>query len=206
MVLGGAAGLAAIALSITRPSASVARGPSAIDRAKVAYADRDFKRAEELLAGAEGPDADILRAKIRRDTGRVAEARDLFAKVLKQDPKNADAVQGLAQTYTALRQDEMAIPFWRRLCDLRPDAYSYRELALAQVRTKDTIGALTSIQKSLELDPAQQDLQVLLAEVAAGRADSATAGSSALAPRSSRRTPMIPDPTSHFPQPTWRRP
>lgn len=190
--------LAATGIVLLSPASdSREPGPGAIARAKTAYADRDFETAEKLIAPIHSPEADILRAKIRRETGRLSEARDLFI----QYPNDPEAVQGLAQCYTGLRQDTFAIAAWQKLTTLRPDdAYAWRELALAQARAKDMIGAMTSIQESLRLSPDQEDLHLLMNEAAMGKLDFEPPQ-----PTTQVRRNSLPDPyRDHLPRPDWR--
>ena len=84
-------------------------------QAQAAEAVRDYARAAErstselmkLVPGEILPKQAL--ADIYRDTGRYAQAADLYHRVVAADPANADAVLGWADSLVALNQTDQAI-------------------------------------------------------------------------------------------------
>ncbi len=143
-----------------------------LKEAKVAFVDGDFARAEKNLRTLSGNDARILLGRVLLERGRCDEASRIFGALLKEDPRSFEATCGLATASGRLGQGDLAVASWRRATELRStDARVWRELALGQREKGDSLGALSSAQRSLALDPDEGDLSGLLTELALGGAN-----------------------------------
>lgn len=152
-----------------------ARGMDRLALAKIAFADRDLRQAEQLLreALAVQPENGEVRAFLGRvllERGRPSDARTLYAALLKEDAKNVDALRGMAQSLKGLGQFDLALVYWHQAAEIRKDDASiWREMGLAQKEKGDLLGALGSIQQSLSIDPGQSDLSGMLSELASAK-------------------------------------
>lgn len=174
VLVGAASGIVVLG---SNSDSTVTRNVAAtrLDRAKVAFADRDYKKAEEiareyLTVSPNDVEARALLGRILVRRGRLNEARDLFTALLKDDPKHYEATRGLAEVYEGQGQADLAIMYWHRAAELRKDDPEiWREIGLAQYRKGDYLAALSSIQQSLALDPNQTDLSNIMTQVVTGK-------------------------------------
>lgn len=186
--------------------------------AKVAFAERDFTRAESLTheslrSSPDSREAKVLLGRILLERGRVAEARDLFAGLLKAQAEDVDALCGMGDALRKMGQGDLAITHFQRAARLRGnDPYIWKQLGMAQREKGDAMGALASFQKSLSLDGKQEDLLNLVSELAAAKQDipglsPGMPKSHGLDPKTLMPTvprPHVPDPNDHFPKPYWK--
>jgi tetratricopeptide (TPR) repeat protein len=93
--------------------------------------------------------------KVNANLDRMAdEARLKFQKALEADPKNREALQGLARLYTRLGDRERAVAMLRTLQQHYPnDHKTAYELALTHARFEDWASAETACQQALQGDP-----------------------------------------------------
>jgi len=175
--------------------------PDVLAQAKIAFAERDFAQAEKLAREAGEPGRLVLgRALLER--GRLLEARDVFAGLLREGPEDADALRGMGAALRGLGQSEAALGYLQRAARLRNSADDWKALGLAQRERGDALGALSALRQSLQLDPAQADLSSILGDLVTGK--DALAGTSPSAPRGFGLDPMNPrplDPDSLVPRP-----
>lgn len=145
--------------------------------AKIAFADRDFGRAESLTREAlrtapDSRDAKLLLGRILLERGRIAEARGLFAGLLKAQAEDVDGLCGMGEALRRMGQGDLAITHFQRAARLRGnDPYVWKQLGMAQREKGDAIGALASFQKSLSVDGKQEDLLNLVSELAVAKQD-----------------------------------
>jgi Flp pilus assembly protein TadD len=191
--------------------AAAATSVDPLAAAKVAFADRDYARAETLARAI--PGARALLGRILVERGRIAEARDLFSALLTDDPQDVDALRGMGTALLRMGQGDLAITHFQRAAKLRgSDPTIWKELGMAQREKGDSMGALASFQKSLSLDGKQEDLLNLLSELAAAKQDLPGLSTGmpkgrgpdpkSLAPTVPR--PYVPDPNDQFPKPYWK--
>jgi tetratricopeptide (TPR) repeat protein len=166
--VGGMAGAVVATACANPPGVRV----GAVDSARIAYADGLYGRCEELLrplveSGSAGREARLLLGRVFLVRGRADAAHALFSSLSKEDPNDADALAGLAEACTSLGKHEFASAAWHRVVALkRDDPLAYRGLGMALRRSGDAMGALSALQRSLALDPAQSDLSFLMSEIA----------------------------------------
>jgi Flp pilus assembly protein TadD len=177
--------------------------------AKVAFVDRRWDAAEELLRGVirdSGSDrsARVLLARVHLERGRAAEALEGFETVLRELPEDPEALRGAAGALRLLGRTEGALAKLRRALSGTPgDAALWRDLGLLHQERGEGLDAVAAFRKSLDLDPQQSDLGLRMAE---GLADRSSAPAPAPLPRGPAAPPRPPDPGSHYPQPPWRKP
>jgi Flp pilus assembly protein TadD len=88
------------------------------------------------------------------------EARMKFQKALEADPKNHDALQGLARLYTRLGDRERAVATLQTLLKHHPqDHKAAYELALTHARFEDWAGGVAACQKAIAGDPENRRYQ-----------------------------------------------
>jgi tetratricopeptide (TPR) repeat protein len=156
--------------------------------------------------GAKAVDS-LTRARRLLDAGRTSEAKGIFAELLKADPKNADAVRGMASALRDEGSDEAALPYWEQLTRLRPDDFAaHKNLALAAWRCGRDMEAMSAASAALSLAPeGDEALTELLTKLARAPSDpfGASAARSLPSPGGSTgaRLPQPPDPTRHLPTP-----
>lgn len=209
---------AGAAITLGSPGETRIRRPELdrLSQAKIAFAERDFARAEELLKDTADRGERLFLGRILLARGRLAEARAIFAAAFKEDAKNPEASRGLAAAYLALGQADLAVIYAERAANLlKDDPTVWRELGLAQEKKGDSMGALASFQRSLELDRDQADLNRLVQELLTGKNPfGETAGPGRRgphdppgirAPDPKSLVPRAPDPTRLLPQPDWNR-
>lgn len=95
---------------------------------------------------------------------RVADdARVKYQKVLEGDPKNKEALQGLARLYTRLVDRERAVATMQTLLKYHPDDHkSAYELALTHARFEDWQSGIAACSKALAADPENRRYQKTL--------------------------------------------
>jgi tetratricopeptide (TPR) repeat protein len=224
LALGGVFALATPAPEAT--PANPAAGIDPLTQARVAFADRDYPKAEALARQARDryPDskgARNLLGRILTERGRIAEACQLFSEVLKSSPEEVDALCGMAAALRRSGQGDAAASHLHHAAKLRPqDPQIWKELGLAQREKGDSMGALSSLQRSLDLDGKQEDLTSLITELATARPEIPGANpipklpGAGLVPNppgaDPRSTfagpprPRVPDPNDLFPKPSWK--
>jgi tetratricopeptide (TPR) repeat protein len=149
--------------------------PSLGVRARVAYAERSLVEAERLArehlrTGVVGRADRLFLARILTERGRLEEARTLAEAALKEDPRDPAAHRTLAAVYRGMGQADLALVHLHRAAALRKDdALVWRELGLLQREKGDLLGALSSLQQALTLDPGQSDLSLIISELATGK-------------------------------------
>ncbi len=194
----------------------VAGGPGALDRAKIAFVDRDFEEAETLAREA-GESGRLLLGRILLERGRLLPAREIFYQILKAEPESPDALRGMGAVLRGLGQHEAAIAYLQKAARIRNSADDWKALGLAQRDRGESLGALTSLQQSLKIDPDQADVSALLTDLVTGKnalaggpaAGSKTFGIDPMNPRpidpdALLPRPRPPDPTQFFPKPQGR--
>jgi tetratricopeptide (TPR) repeat protein len=89
------------------------------------------------------------------DTGRALdEARLKYQKALERDPKNYDAMRGLARLYTRIGDRDQALATYAALVRQYPqDHKAAYEQSLAHARFEDWDGATAACRRALTLDP-----------------------------------------------------
>jgi tetratricopeptide (TPR) repeat protein len=104
------------------------------------------------------------------------EARTRYQKVLTKDPKNAEALRGLAELYTRARDKEKAIATYQTLVAAHPkDHGAAHAMALACASFDEWVAALGAAEYALSLDPENRRYQKTYGKclVWAGQADRA---------------------------------
>lgn len=221
-----AAGALVAALRKDGGSLPAASAQDRLAQAYAAYADHNFRRAEELLAslvqeGALGTSERLFYGRVLVELGRLSKAREVFNAVHKAEPRCADAVLGLGEVHERSGEQDLAIACYKRAAEMKKDdARAFKLLGLAQHRGGDRMAAMFSIRQSLKLQPGQEDLSRLLNDI--GNARQARAGlpdsrsrSAAFDPfedvaprgrdpRAFMPGPEIPDPLRGLPRPDGR--
>ena len=193
------------------------RSADAWDAARIAFADRDLRGAEarlrELLAAQpDRREARLLLGRVLCERGRIPEAREIFTALSASQP-DPESLRGLGAVSEKDRRYDLAASYYHRAIDLRKEDPSlWRDLGRAQAAGGNAVGALSSVQESLRLDPAQADLVVLRGELAAslqappprapGSTEVGKAGRPAELPTPLQ--PRVPDPSRMFPKPDGR--
>lgn len=109
--------------------------------------------ASELADGA--VDSAFVEESTSADRDRILdEARQKYQAALKADPKNAQALRGLARLYTRVGDRERAVGSYRELMQNYPqDHKAAYEFALALARFEDWNGATAACQHAIGGDP-----------------------------------------------------
>ncbi len=197
------------------------RGLDRLTLAKAAFADRDFARAETLVreilhALPDHPGAKVFLARVLVERGRLVEARDLLAELLKDDPRDYEATRAMAGALRGLGQRDLAAAYLQKAAQMdrgKDDPGLFKELGLLERERENSLGALAAFQESLRLDPKQADLSAILAELVTGKnarpggqpASPFPAGIDPLNPRpfdpaGAAPGPKVPDPTQFLPK------
>jgi len=215
------------ALTLLGPSAAgggpATRAADPLEVAKLAFADRDFARAgnllEELLkSDSKNVSARLLLGRALYEQGRLAAARETFSAILKEEKDNEGAVRGLAGTYEALNQPDLAAAWWQRAVALNnsKDPEPHKRLAQVLLKKGDHAGAMAALQQARAIDPKREDVEALFQEILTAQAvPGGPAGISRPGspippglqppdPRTRIPTPQPPDPSKEFPRPGER--
>ena len=106
----------------------------------------------ELNPNLAGPHVSLGR--ILQGTGRDAEALAQFQKAVELDPRDNEAVQGLANSYSALKQYDRAETTYREAIAMRSgDWTGYKQLGLYYARRGEVEKAIEQYQKVVALTP-----------------------------------------------------
>jgi tetratricopeptide (TPR) repeat protein len=205
--------LAGVWVSLIWPEPGRPRaGSSVLEQALAWYAKGHFERARADLklyceANPHHAEAKILYARVCIESGRTAEA----SKILEALNRN-DATVLLLQAKIAKQcgQLDAASMLVQRALKLdAKNAAVWREIAFLQYEQGQHMQALTAIQRSLHLDPDQDDLSRLSAELSLQAATADMPNQASRKPAGMPtpdsfmpKMPGVPDPSSHFPTPT----
>jgi predicted Zn-dependent protease len=197
-------------------------GPSILEQALYAQATGDLDRARDLMKlHSEACPSDwgskLHYASLCVDTGRTAEASRILQEI--ESKKLAVAQCAILRSRMACRsgqQDLAASVLSAAALELPKSAILWRELGLMHHAQGRGVEALAACQRSLALDPAQEDLSRLVAELSVSAATGdLPRGKSRGGPQvAAPQTPVIripgaitvPDPTDHLPNPDRGRP
>ncbi|HWB83639.1 MAG TPA: tetratricopeptide repeat protein [Bryobacteraceae bacterium] len=91
-------------------------------------------------------------------------AENAFNQALKADPKNGDALVGLAMMYMDQGDSKRAIDKLKSATDQNPDEQTLAALAKAYRDTRDYKDAAETMKRALAIDPSDDRLQRMLAE------------------------------------------
>jgi tetratricopeptide (TPR) repeat protein len=96
----------------------------------------------------------IARGRFLRNTKRIAEAQQFFQQAVKLDPKNANAVAGVALGYLAERKVELARETAQRALELDPNAAdALRTLGNIALSANDYAGAERYYKRAIAAEP-----------------------------------------------------
>jgi serine/threonine-protein kinase len=96
----------------------------------------------------------VSMGRIEQGTGRDAEALREFEKAVELDPRDNEAVQGLANAYAALKQYDRAEATYREAIAMRSgDWTGYKQLGLYYYRRGDLDKAIEQYKKVVDLTP-----------------------------------------------------
>src|SRR5262249_37178058 len=99
-------------------------------------------------------------------SGDLQPAIGLFETIVQEDPRNAEALVGLAGALAKAGQPGGAIPYFERA--LATGAVSpvvLNGLAVARLQTGDARGAVQALRQSLDLRPDQPDITQMLQRI-----------------------------------------
>jgi len=145
--------------------------------------------------------------------GRISQAEAFLADMIKRNPDDTSAMTTLSEIFEASGDLDQALCYAVPAARLQPDnAYLWRRLALLQVKAGQGLEAMASIQRSLQLDPGQEDLTRLRASLASRPPWISELLPSDMGSRPRRSQigmipgmPHIPDPRSMVPAPRSSR-
>lgn len=110
--------------------------------------------------------ADLARARNLVALDKDAQARDLLARVLAEDPENAEALCLMAQSCLGLRDKLGAVRAARAACRADPESeWACRLLALALARNRRADEAVWAATRAVQLEPGSWRTHVVRAEV-----------------------------------------
>ena len=90
-------------------------------------------------------------------------AREGYQKALKQEPKNAGAMLGMARFYAKVGEKEKAIEAYKKYLTVYPkDVKTAHEVATVHGRWKDWAGACAWCEFALKIDPENRDVKKTL--------------------------------------------
>jgi len=132
------------------------------DKAANEAAQQVALRFYETLATDESPSArtQLTLARLYENTGRVDEARDLYAKVIEDRGDSVAALRGLARIAEAQNKPDAAIGYWKKIvAGTRPGDYPWYESSYEVARLTHTLGNDDEACRQLnELKPAMPGL------------------------------------------------
>lgn len=90
-------------------------------------------------------------------------AREGYQKALKQEPKNKDAMLGIARFYAKIGEKEKAVEAYKKYLTTYPnDASAAHEIAIMHARWKDWVGACAWCDFALKIDPENRNVKKTL--------------------------------------------
>ena len=119
------------------------------------YAASASRAAERALAAdPQSIDVNVTLGELRRETGRHKESIDAFTSVLSQQPGNAEAVLGLAETYKAAGDFAGAEEQYKRAIALQPNYWGgYNKLGAFYYARGRYDDAIAQFQRVIQLVP-----------------------------------------------------
>jgi tetratricopeptide (TPR) repeat protein len=111
-----------------------ASGETKLAMARLAVAQKNVDRAEQLLGDASGDDLDYVRGLVALHRDRHQEAADAFEAYLKDHPNHAYAHYYAGMAYNGLRRPDRMLTHFETFLRLKPDAPEARKVR-AVVRT-----------------------------------------------------------------------
>ncbi|MCX6623716.1 MAG: tetratricopeptide repeat protein, partial [Acidobacteria bacterium] len=92
------------------------------------------------------------------------EAEKAYKKVLQGDPENEDALTGLAMVYSDLGDSKNAMEVLKKVAERKPDLRTLTALAASYEQLKEFRLAAQTLQRALELQPGNTELERSLAQ------------------------------------------
>lgn len=130
--------------------------PTGNNKLTAEIADRagNVARIETMVRYEGSPEQQYNASLAHAQAGRWKEAEASFLKVVKFDPKNADAHVQLGHTYQQLQRYAEAVIAYRQATTLRPDDLeALLSLGDASMQVKDYAGATNAYRKATERSP-----------------------------------------------------
>jgi tetratricopeptide (TPR) repeat protein len=114
----------------------------------------------------------IRRAQELAQAGNRREARDLYQRVARMNPRTAEAIDGLAYGDLTAGDVERAVERWRESIALNPtSAYAYVGIGEAYLKLGRVDDAITSLERATALAPGQPSGFSLLAQAYAAKGE-----------------------------------
>ena len=129
----------------------------------------EVERTEELRLSKEDPRQHaayhVDRGQQLLSQGFYADAEKSFTESITLDPTNAAAHAGLAQAYAATGKDKEAVAEANASLRLQPSPGAYLLLARENLKDNKLSAASEEVDRALDLDPHNQDAQVLKRDI-----------------------------------------
>jgi tetratricopeptide (TPR) repeat protein len=116
------------ATHVNRANELAASGETKLALARLAVAQKNFDRAEELLNDATGDDVEYVRGLLHLGRNRHREAAEALEAYSKQNPAHAYAHYYAGLAYNGLRQPDKMLTHFERFLQMKPDAPEARKV------------------------------------------------------------------------------
>jgi tetratricopeptide (TPR) repeat protein len=157
--------------NFSSPPPKISRVEQLTNMAERALEKRDFKEADKALSSALILEKDNIELLLKYgfvliNLNRFEEAKDIYLKILKLDPKEDMALSSLANVYRNLGDSSSAIVYHKKAIELDPQyAPHYFNYAntLNHIGKKDE--ALINYKKAYELDSSIEEAKEMINEL-----------------------------------------
>lgn len=118
------------------------------------------------IAEAEPSNTDtwLMLGRLYKIAQNSVESEKAYKKVLERDPDNDDALTGLAMVYSDLGDTRNAMEVLKKVADRKPDLRTLAALAASYEQLKEYSLAAQTLQRALELQPGNSELERSLAQ------------------------------------------
>jgi len=146
-------------LALSNYSSALAYAPDSYDiriaLAKIFMGMRNFERAREILQPLDNrfSEAVLMKADCRRGMGDWQDALNYYEIAQKIDPNEIASFWYMGQYYVQTEEYGKAIEQYERMMLMSDNVQIHNELARLYMTVADTVSALKTYEKSLEVDP-----------------------------------------------------
>ncbi len=118
------------------------------------------------IAELEPADSDtwLMLGRLYKIAQNSVESEKAYKKVLEQDPNNEDALTGLAMVYSDIGDTKNAMEVLKKVAERKPDLRTLTALAASYEQLKEYALAAQTLERALELQPGNSELERSLAQ------------------------------------------
>jgi len=162
-----------ISAAPTAPDGYLLRALAKMNRQRFSDAEQDMRKAAEVAPSSPAPYVQM--GNLHQLQKQYADALKFYQQALDKDSGSTEALQGMMNTYIAMKQLDQAIAAARAQIAKSPNSGFYDLLGTALFQKKDFSGADGAFRKAVDLDKNNSDALLKLAQTQAAEGSASQA-------------------------------